>query len=210
MIRVTLVDDHALIRRGLRETLCADGDIEVVAEAGDYAQWLETMRTMTTDVLILDLSLPGRSGIEILNRLQQVENAPRVVVLSQYPEDQYGIRTLKAGAMAYLNKAIDPQEMLKAVRQVAAGRKFITPEIATALMENVVDNRPEAPHQALSERERQTMTMIAAGSKLSQIADNLNLSPNTVSVYRSRIMEKLQVGSNAEIAAYAVRHRLID
>lgn len=210
MIRVTLVDDHALIRRGLRETLCADGDIEVVAEAGDYAQWLETMRSVTTDVLILDLSLPGRSGIEILTRLQQTEDAPRVVVLSQYPEDQYGIRALKAGAMAYLNKSIEPNEMLKAVRQVAAGRKFITPEIATALMENVVDNRPEEAHHALSERERQTMTMIANGAKLSQIAENLNLSPKTVSVYRSRILEKLQIGSNAEIAAYAVRHRLIE
>ncbi len=210
MIRVTLVDDHALIRRGLRETLSADGDIEVVAEAGDYAEWLETMRSVQCDVLILDLSLPGRSGIEILNRLEQEEHPPRVVVLSQYPEDQYGIRTLKAGAMAYLNKAIDPDIMLKAVRQVAAGRKYVTPEIATALMENVIDNRPEQAHQALSERERQTMTLIATGTKLSQIAEQLNLSPKTVSVYRSRILEKLQVGSNAEIAAYAVRHGLIE
>lgn len=210
MIRVTLVDDHALIRRGLRETLCAEGDIEVVGEAGDYAQWRTQHRDAPADVLVLDLSLPGRSGIEILQSLQNDQEAPGVVVLSQYPEDQYGIRALKAGAMAYLNKSVDPNEMLKAVRTVASGRKFITPEIATALMENVIDKRPDELHQALSERERQTMLLIAQGEKLSQIAEQLKLSPKTVSVYRQRVMEKLQVRSNAEVASYAVRHRLIE
>lgn len=210
MIRVTLVDDHALIRRGLRETLCAQGDIEVVGEAGDYAEWRELFRDTPSDLLVLDLSLPGRSGIEILNALRSEPDAPKVVVLSQYPEDQYGIKALRAGAMAYLNKSIAPEQLLEAVRMVAAGRKFITPEIATALMESVVEERPSAPHDSLSERERQTMLLIARGEKLSQMAEKLNLSPKTVSVYRARVLEKLHVTSNAEVATYAIRQRLID
>ncbi len=210
MIRVTLVDDHALIRRGLRETLCAQGDIEVVGEAGDYAQWRELFRDTPSDLLVLDLSLPGRSGIEILNALRSEPDAPKVVVLSQYPEDQYGIKALRAGAMAYLNKSSAPEQLLEAVRMVAAGRKFITPEIATALMESVVEERPSAPHDSLSERERQTMLLIARGEKLSQMAEKLNLSPKTVSVYRARVLEKLRVTSNAEVATYAIRQSLID
>ncbi|MGH1360192.1 MAG: response regulator [Burkholderiaceae bacterium] len=210
MIKITLVDDHALIRRGLRETLCSQGDMEVVGEAGDYAQWRELLRGAPSDVLVLDLSLPGRSGIEILNSLRGESNPPKVVVLSQYPEDQYGIKALKAGAMAYLNKSVEPDTMIEAVRQVAAGRKFITPEIATALMESVVEDRPSSLHDSLSEREHQTMLLIAKGERLSQMAEKLNLSPKTVSVYRARVLEKLQVTSNAEVATYAIRHKLID
>lgn len=209
MIRIALVDDHALIRRGLCEALSSEGDIEVIAEAADYTQWRELQRQHKADVLVLDLNLPGRSGIEILQLLQTEPDAPAVVVLSQYPEDQYGIRALKAGARAYLNKSVDPAELLQAVRTVASGQKYVTPQIAIALMESVVDNRPDKLHEALSERELQTMVMIARGVKPSQIASALNLSPKTISVYRGRILAKLQIGSNAEIASYAVRHNLI-
>lgn len=210
MIRVALVDDHAMIRRGLRETLGEEVDIEIVGEAGDYTGWRELTRRLPCDVLVLDVSLPGRNGIEILKLMQGDPGAPRVVVLSQYPEDQYGIRALKAGAMAYLGKSCEPQELVRAVRTVASGRKYVTPEIAAALMESVIEKRPDELHQALSEREMQTMLHIARGERLSQIAAALSLSPKTVSVYRARVLEKLQLGGNAEIAAYAVRHRLID
>lgn len=210
MIRVVLIDDHAMIRRGLRETLSEASDITVVGEAGDYAGWRDLSRQIACDVLILDVNLPGRNGIEILQLLADDAQSPAVVILSQFPEDQYGIRALKAGAMAYLNKSGDPGEIICAVRTVAAGRKHVTPGIAAALMESVIEKRPEQLHQALSERELQTMLLIARGAKLAEIAGALSISPKTVSVYRARVLDKLKLGGNADIAAYAVRHRLID
>lgn len=210
MIRVVVVDDHALIRRGLRETLADAQGIEVVGEAGDYASLRDLLRHTRPDVLLLDVNLPDRSGIEILQALAGSPDAPRAVMLSQYPEDQYGIRALKAGAMAYLNKAADPETIVQAVRTVAGGRKFVTPAIAQALMDTVGGHGDEAPHQRLSEREMQTLMMIAGGTKLSDMAERLKLSPKTVSVYRERVLQKLGVSSNAEIAAYAIRNRLID
>ncbi len=191
MIRVVLVDDHALIRRGLRETLTDAGGIEVVGEAADYAEFRALMREADCHVLLLDLNLPGRGGIDVLGALAAEGSRVRVVVLSQYPEDQYGIRALRAGAMAYLNKSAEPQQIVDAVRTVATGRKYVTPEIAQL-------------------REMQTLMMIAAGRRLSEIAEALALSPKTVSVYRARVLEKLGVSSNAELASYALRHRLID
>ncbi len=210
MIRVVLVDDHALIRRGLRETLTEAGDIEVVGEAGDYAQLRTLLRQERCDLVLLDLNLPGRSGMDVLAALAADGSTVRVVVLSQYPEDQYGIRALRAGAMAYLNKSAEPQQIVAAVRAVASGRKYLTPELAHLLLDAVTGKGTGAPHEQLSEREMQTMMMIASGRRLSEIAQALSLSPKTVSVYRARVLEKLAVSGNAELAAYALRHRLID
>jgi len=210
MIRVMLGDDPALIRRGLRETLTEAGDIEVVGEAGDYAELRSLMRERRCDVMLLDLNLPGRSGIDVLKTLADEDSQVRVVVLSQYPEDQYGIRALRNGAMAYLNKSADPARILEAVRTVAGGRKYLTPEIAHLLLDTVTGKGDGAPHEQLSDRELQTLLLIASGKRLSEIADALTLSPKTVSVYRSRVLEKLGVASNAELASYALRHRLIE
>ncbi|MCX7274419.1 MAG: response regulator transcription factor [Burkholderiales bacterium] len=209
MIRVILVDDHSLIRRGLRETLTEAGDIEVVGEAGDYGELRALLRQTTCDVMLLDVNLPGRSGIDILHLMIEEGVATRFVMLSTYPEDQYGIRALRAGAMAYLNKAADAQTIVKAVRTVAGGRKYITPEIAQALADNVT-TRAGIAHDQLSDREMQTLVLIAEGRKLSEIAERLSLSPKTVSVYRARVLEKLNLSSNAELATYAVRNHLID
>lgn len=209
-VRIVLIDDHALIRRGLRETLSAEPGLEVVGEAGSYEEWRELARQVSCDLLVLDVSLPGRSGIEILESLAEEAQPPRVIMLSQYPEDQYGVRALKSGAMAYLNKSAEPAQIVAAVRTVAAGKRFLTPEIAQALATSVVERHVDAPHQSLSEREMQTMLAIASGKRLSEIAAALRLSPKTVSVYRSRVMEKLSVGGNAEIAAYALRNRLME
>ena len=209
MIRVVIVDDHVMIRRGLRETLTEAGDIEVVGEAADYPALREVLRTVATDVLLLDVNLPGRSGIEILQTLATTDPNLKSVILSQYPEDQYGIRALKAGAMAYLNKGAAPETIVQAVRTVASGRKFITPEIAQALADSV-GTRSAAAHELLSDREMQTLVLIAEGRKLSEIAERLSLSPKTVSVYRARVLEKLALSSNAEIATYAMRNGLID
>ncbi len=210
MIRVLLVDDHALIRRGLRETLTEAGDIEVVGEAGDYGELRALLRAVRCDVMLLDVNLPGRSGIEILESLTNEGSTVRVVVLSQYPEDQYGVRALRSGAMAYLNKAARPERIVQAVRSAASGRKFLTPEIADLLLDTVTGKNSAAPHDQLSEREMQTLILIASGRRLSEIAASLALSPKTVSVYRARIMTKLGVSSNAELASYALRHGLID
>ncbi len=209
MIRVIVVDDHALVRRGLRETLAETGDIEVVGEAADYGELRALLRQTTCDVMLLDVNLPGRSGIDVLRTMIDEDQPVRIVVLSTYPEDQYGIRALKAGAMAYLNKAVDPQTIIKAVRTVATGRKYVTPEIAQALADNVT-TRSGSAHAQLSDREMQTLVLIAEGHKLSEIAERLSLSPKTVSVYRARVLEKLKLSSNAELATYAVRNQLID
>ncbi|MCO5120686.1 MAG: response regulator transcription factor [Burkholderiaceae bacterium] len=210
MIRVILVDDHQLVRRGVRETLIEAGGFEIVGEAAGYAELRELLRTVQADVVVLDINLPGRSGLEILKSLDEAGSRMRVVMLSQYPEDQYGVRALKAGAMAYLNKTSTPETIVEALRMVATGRKFVTREIAHALMESVTGRHDDEPHQALSERERQTMMLIASGKRLSEIAEALALSPKTVSVYRARVLEKLGLATNAELAAYAVRNRLID
>jgi len=209
MIRVIIVDDHVLIRRGLRETLVEAGDISVAGEAGDYGELRQLLRNEQCDVLLLDVNLPGRSGIDVLKTLVDEGSPIRTLMLSQYPEDQYGIRALKAGAMGYLNKATDPQTIVQAVRSVAAGRKYITPEVAQALADSITA-RSENAHDQLSDREMQTLVLIAEGRKLSEIADRLMLSPKTVSVYRARVLEKLGLSSNAEIGTYAMRHGLID
>ncbi|MEZ5727577.1 MAG: response regulator transcription factor [Burkholderiaceae bacterium] len=210
MIRVVIVDDHALVRRGLRETLVEAGGFEVVGEAGDYGELRQVLRTTEADVMLLDINLPGRSGLDVLKSLGETHTALRVIVLSQYPEDQYGIRALKAGAMAYLNKACEPATIVDAMRSVASGRKYVTPEISHALMESLTTRQPDAAHDSLSNRELQTLVMIASGRKLSEIASALSLSPKTVSVYRARLQEKLGLKTNAEMATYAVRHQLID
>lgn len=210
MIRVILVDDHAMIRRGVRETLTEAGDITIVGEAGDYAGLRRLLRETDVDVLVLDMNLPGRSGIDVLKSLASAGNAPRALILSQYPEDQYAIRALRNGAMAYLNKMAGPQEIIVAVRAVAAGRRHVTPEVAQLLVDTVTGGGAGAPHELLSERELQTMLLIASGRRLSEIASALTLSPKTVSVYRARVLEKLGVASNAELAAYALRNGLIE
>ena len=210
MIRVVLVDDHAMIRRGLRETLAEAGDIEIVGEAGDYASLRSLLRETRADVIVLDLNLPGRGGIDVLKALAGDDDAPRVVVLSQYPEDQYAIRALRNGAMAYLNKTTEPAQIVEAVRAVATGRKHLTPEVAQLLLDTVTGTGGGARHEQLSDRELQTLLLIASGRRLSEIATALMLSPKTVSVYRARVLEKLGVATNAELASYALRHGLIE
>ncbi len=209
MIRVVLCDDHALIRRGIRDTLSDAADIEVVGEAGDYGELRVLMRAKACDVLVLDINLPGRSGLDVLHVLKDEGAAVKVLIVSMYPEDQYAIRALRAGAFGYVNKAGDPQQLVQAVRVVAQGRKYVTPEIAQMLVESLTTSAPENPHEKLSDREMQTMTMIASGKKLSDIAAQLNLSPKTVSVYRARVLEKLQLANNSELTVYAIRNKLV-
>ncbi|MBB1161705.1 response regulator transcription factor [Piscinibacter sp. Jin2] len=209
MIRVILCDDHALIRRGIRDTLTDAPDIEVVGEAGDYGELRSLMRDTRCDVLVLDINLPGRSGLDVMHVLKDEGSPVRVLVVSMYPEDQYAIRALKAGAHGYVNKGSDTAQLVEAVRIVAQGRKYITPEIAQMLAESLSQPQAEVLHERLSDRELQTLTLIASGKRLSDIAQELTLSPKTVSVYRARVLEKLGLSNNSELTVYAIRNGLV-
>ncbi|MEJ5999943.1 response regulator transcription factor [Paucibacter soli] len=212
-IKVILCDDHALIRRGIRDTLSDVADIEVVGEAGDYGELRSLLRDLgpeqPCDVLVLDINMPGRSGLDVLHVLKDEGSPLRVLIVSMYPEDQYAIRALRAGAFGYVNKGGDPQLLVQAVRTVAQGRKYVTPEIAQMLVESLTAPVTEQAHQKLSDRELQTLVMIASGKRLSDIAEELMLSPKTVSVYRARVLEKLGLANNSELTVYAIRNGLV-
>lgn len=209
MIRVLLCDDHAMIRRGIRETLSEAVDIQVTGEATSYAEVREALRTLPCDVLILDLNLPGRGGLEVLSSLREANSPVKVLIVSMYPEDQYAIRCLRAGAQGYLNKAGEPRDLITAVRTVAQGRKYVTPAVANMLVESLNTPENQTLHASLSERELQTLLKIASGKRLTDIAEELMLSPKTVSVYRARVLEKLKLSNNAELTVYAIRNELV-
>jgi DNA-binding NarL/FixJ family response regulator len=209
VIDVVICDDHPLVRRGVRETLAEAVDIRVTGEAGSYAEVREVLRATPCDVLLLDLSMPGRGGLEVLTGLTESESPIRALVVSMSPEEEYAIRCLRAGAQGYLSKTADPIDLIHAVRTVAGGRKYVTAEVAQMLAESVSRPDSEAAHTALSERELQTLIRIASGKRLSEIADELMLSPKTVSVYRSRVMEKLRLPSSAALTVYAIRNNLV-
>ncbi|MDE2414278.1 MAG: response regulator transcription factor [Comamonadaceae bacterium] len=209
MIHVVLCDDHAVLRRGIRDTLTESPDICVTGEAGSYGELREVLRKATCDVLLLDLNLPGRSGLEALASLKESHPEVKVLIVSMYPEDQYALRCLKAGAHGYANKAGDPVQLIAAVHTVMQGRKYLTPEVAQLLADSLAQPTPELPHESLSERELQTLVKIASGRRLSDIAEELMLSPKTVSVYRARVLEKLRLANNAELTVYAIRNRLV-
>ena len=223
MISVILCDDHALIRRGIRDTLADAPDIQVVGEAADYGELRGLLRGLAAgsgtgaaagrpvrcDVLVLDINLPGRSGLDVMHALKDEGSMLKVLVVSMYPEDQYAIRALRAGAYGYVNKGGDPQQLVQAVRTVAQGRKYVTPEIAQMLVESLTTPAAENAHDKLSDRELQTLVMIASGKRLSDIAEELTLSPKTVSVYRARVLEKLALQNNSELTVYAIRNGLV-
>lgn len=209
MINVVICDDHAILRRGIRDTLTEAPDIKVTAEASGYSELRDVLRSAPCDVLLLDLNMPGRSGLEVLASLRETHSSIKVLVVSMYPEDQYALRCLKAGAQGYANKAGDPVLLIDAVRVVMQGRKYLTAEVAQMLAESLSAPVVEVPHESLSERELQTLLKIASGKRLTDIAEELMLSPKTVSVYRARVLEKLQLSNNAELTVYAIRNQLV-
>jgi two-component system invasion response regulator UvrY len=209
MTRIILCDDHALIRRGIRDTLAEQPDLQVVGEAADYGELRALLRTTQAEVLVLDINMPGRSGLDVLHALKEEGSTLRVLVVSMFPEDQYAMRALRAGAYGYVNKGADPAQIVAAVRIVAQGRKYVTPEMAQMLVENLTAPSSEAAHDKLSDRELQTLVMIASGKRLSDIAEELTLSPKTVSVYRARVLEKLGLSNNSELTVYAIRNGIV-
>jgi two-component system invasion response regulator UvrY len=209
VIRVVLCDDHAMVRRGIKDTITDAADIEVIGEAGSYSEVREVLRNVECDVLLLDLNLPGRGGLEVLASLREQHSDIKVLIVSMFAEDQYALRCLRAGADGYLNKAGDPAELIPAVRTLASGRKYVTREISEMLVANLAAPSAESLHSTLSERELQTLLKIATGKRLSDIAEELMLSPKTVSVYRARLLEKLKLSNNAELTVYAIRNNLV-
>ena len=209
MIQVVLCDDHAVLRRGIRDTLQEATDIRVTAEAARYPELREALRTASCEVLLLDINMPGRNGLEVLASVRETHPEIKVIMVSMYPEDQYALRSLKAGAQGYANKAGDPVQLIEAVRMVMQGRKYLTAEVAQMLAESVAQPQAEVLHETLSEREMQTLQKIATGRRLTDIAEELMLSPKTVSVYRARVLEKLQLANNAELTVYAIRNNLV-
>ena len=210
MIRLVIVDDHAIVRRGVRQIVAEHPGIEVVAEAADYAELTAYLRDGDCDVVLLDIALPGKNGIEILKSLRERHPRIRVLMFSTYPEDQYAVRALKAGASGYVNKSSAPEKLAEAVQQVALGRRYITPEVAESLAASLAEPESRKPHELLSDREFQTLRLIASGRKLSEIAEELAISPKTVSVYRARVLEKLKLRTNTELARYAVANELVE
>jgi DNA-binding NarL/FixJ family response regulator len=208
-IPALICDDHPIVRSGLQAILAAAGDIEVAGCAAGFADLVQRLREAPCRVLLLDMEMPGKHGMEILPMVRREFPHVQVLVLSIYPEDQYAVRAFRAGACGYLNKNSAPERLVEAVRTVAAGRRFVSPEVSELLAQAVAADHERAPHELLSDREFQVLRLIVAGRRLSEIAAELSLSPKTVSVYRARIMEKMQLGSNVELARYAEKNNLL-
>ncbi|HTI17493.1 MAG TPA: response regulator transcription factor RqpR [Trinickia sp.] len=210
-LRILLVDDHTIVRQGVRQLLLNHGVAQDVVEADNGAQALAYLDGQQAfDVVLLDIGLPDMNGVEVLKRAKR--RAPRTpfIMFSMFREDQYAVRSLKAGAAGYLSKTVTAVQMIEAVRQVASGRKYVSAALAETLAEYIsVENEP-LPHEKLSDREYQTLCMLASGKRLTDIAQALSLSVKTVSVYRSRLLEKMKLSNNAELTFYVMSNRLID
>jgi len=210
MIRVLIADDHAIVRSGLTEILLRELKDSVCGEAGNAQQVLAQVQSQPWDLVILDVSMPGRSGIDVLTDLKAAKPKLPVLVLSMHPEDQYGKRVLKAGAAGYMNKNSAPEELIKAIRKVLAGGHYVSLALAEKLAQDLSEKHVQLPHESLSDREFEVLRMIASGKTVSQIADGLHLSVATISTYRARILEKMNMTTNAELMHYAFRNHLVE
>jgi DNA-binding NarL/FixJ family response regulator len=210
MIRVIIADDHTILREGLRQLLLASDDVDVVGEAGDGHEVLEKIRSSDCDVLLLDMSMPGKSGIELIKQVRAEKPKVRILVLSMHEEHQYAVRAVRAGASGYLTKESAATQLVSAIRRVAGGGAFISAEVAEQLALAAMPHAEEPPHAMLSDREYQVFRLLVAGVAVSDIATQLNLSAKTVSTHKARLMEKLNLGNQTELIRYALKHRLSD
>jgi DNA-binding NarL/FixJ family response regulator len=209
MIRILIADDHAIVRQGLKKILGESAEMRVVAEHDNGADALRWIRANDCDVALLDIAMPGMSGIDVLKQLHDEKPKLPILILSIYPEDQYAVRLIKAGAAGYLTKESAPEVVTEAVRRVAAGKKYISPAAAEMLANEFGAPEGKLPHETLSDREFQIFLLLASARTVSEIADALALSVKTVSTYRGRILEKMQLRNNAELMRYAVENHLM-
>lgn len=210
MIKILVADDHAIVREGLKGIISETIDLQVTAEAGSGQEVLDLVGKDKFDVILLDITLPGRNGLDILKQLKNENPDTHVLILSVYPEEQYAVRAIKAGAAGYLSKAGAPEELVKAIRRVALGRKYISASVAEELALEMESGFEKLPHEKLSDREFEIMQQIAGGNTVSKIAQDMLLSVKTVSTYRSRILKKMNLKTNADMTLYAVKHGLIE
>jgi two-component system, NarL family, invasion response regulator UvrY len=210
MTRILIVDDHAVVRRGLRNILSEQPDMEVVGEAGNVDELMAFISKNECDIIILDISLPGKSGIDIMKDLRVQYPKLPVLFLSMLPEEQFALRAMKSGASGYLSKGSPTEELVKAIRKIIAGKKYVSQEFAEQLAMGFDPKDERLPHELLSEREFQVLRKLASGKALSQIGAELFLSVKTVATYRARLLEKMNMQSNAELVRYAIEHKLIE
>ena len=210
MIRILIADDHGVVRQGLQQIVSERMNMVVAGQAADGQEALELVRANDFDVAIIDIAMPGRGGLDVLRDLKTAKPDMKVIILSMYSEEQYAVRSLRDGASAYLTKTSAPDELVLAIETVAAGRRYITPSIADRLAGYIEDSTTRPAHELLSDREMQVLVLIGSGRTVSEIADQLKLSVKTVSTYRSRVLEKMSLASNADLIRYAIHHRLVD
>jgi DNA-binding NarL/FixJ family response regulator len=210
MIRIVVADDHTIVREGLKQLLSATHDLAVVGEAQDGHEVLARVRALEFEVLLLDMSMPGKSGIELIKQVRAEKPKLRILVLSMHEEEQYAVRAIKAGASGYLTKESASAQLVSAIRKVAGGGAFITDSVAQQLALGAMPQSDGPPHSALSDREFQVFRELAAGKSVSDIAAQLNLSVKTVSTHKARLMQKMNMSNPAELIRYAIHHRLVD
>jgi len=210
MIHILIADDHTLMREGLKQILAASDDVVVAGEACDGFQALDMIRNGTWDLLLLDMSMPGKSGVELIKQIKTEQPKLPILILSMHKEEEYAVRTIRAGAAGYLCKDSASQLLLSAIRKVAGGGSFISPEIASDLAIGMILHDERLPHCLLSDRELQIFRRITAGESGTSIAQKLNLSAKTVSTYKTRILQKMQLTSVADLTRYAIKHDLLD
>jgi DNA-binding NarL/FixJ family response regulator len=209
MIRILVADDHTVVREGIKQILTGQDDMVVEDEAGSGQEVISSITKKHYDLILLDISMPGRSGLEILEEIKTIQPKLPVLILSMHPEEQYAVRTLRAGAAGYLTKASAPQELISAIRKVSKGGKYVTSSLAEKLAFELDTGVEKADHEKLSNREYQVMLMLASGRSVSEVAEDLCLSAKTISTYRTRILEKMNMKKNAELTLYAVKNNLI-
>lgn len=209
MLRILIADDHSVVRKGLRQILLEGFPAAIIEEVADAEDMIKKIMQSDWDVVISDLSMPGRSGLEALQQIKQINNKIPVLILSIHPEEQYALRVLKAGASGYLNKDMAPEELVNAVQRVMLGKKYITASIAEKLASVLDQDSNKAPHEYLSDREFMVLKLLASGKSVSEIAESLFLSVTTVSTYRARIMAKMNMKNNADLTLYAVENKLL-
>ena len=209
-LRILLADDHTMFREGLKKVLAASPAFVVAGEAGNEQEILEKIRAADFDVVILDISMPGKDGIDVLKQIKHIKPHLHVLILSMHPEDQYAFRAIKGGASGYLTKDKATDELIEAIRRIASGRKYISPDVAEQLAIDIERDFDRPLHQKLSDREYQVMCLIATGKTVKQIAEELALGVSTISTLRARILKKFDMKTNTEIAHYAVKHGLVE
>ena len=208
MIKILIADDHAVVRRGLKQIVAEQSDMEVLGEAQNVQEVFQLLRQREWDIVVLDLSMPGGSGLDVLRDLKDMRPDLPVLILTVHPEDQFAMRTLKAGAAGYLTKESAPEQLVQAIRKAHAGGRYVSPALAEQMAEAIGSRGDQLPHEGLSDREYQVLCLIGAGKTPTEIADHLRLSVKTVSTYRTRLLEKMGLSTNAELMHYVLSKEL--